>query len=99
MDVSSLASSYVVPQGEAKGAEQGSCKAAVIRDNAEEVGIGRGAGWQGSKAEQVYCHPHSILIRAVLNDLLRQEGLWVTSTVNTTSVDRSFLRKGCSEES
>lgn len=90
-------------QGDAKGAKQGSCKTAVIRDNAEEAGIGKdtitqgGAWWQGSKAEQGYCHPDSILIRAVLNGQQRQEGLWVTSTVNTTSMDRSFLRKRCSE--
>lgn len=68
-------------QGEAKSAKQGSCKTAVISYNAEEAGVGKdvishgGVWWQGSKAEQVYCHAHSILIRAVLNGLQRQGGL------------------------
>lgn len=64
-------------QGEAKSAELGSCKTAAIRDTIGEAGVGKdtithgGAWWQASKAEQVYCHSHSILIRAVLNGLRR----------------------------
>lgn len=78
-------------QGEANGAEQGSCKTAVIRDNAEEAGIGKDTITHGGAWCMVYCYPHSILIRAVLNGLRRQEGLWVTSTVNT-SIDK-FLEE------
>lgn len=65
-----MAALHKTKDGEAKGGQQGSCKTAVIRDNDEEAGIGKdtithgGAWWQGSKAEQIYCHPHSILIRA-----------------------------------
>lgn len=52
MGVSSPASSYVAPQGEAKGTERGSCKTAVIRDNAEEARIPSPMGVHNGRAQK-----------------------------------------------
>lgn len=90
-------------QGEAKGAKQGSCKTAVIRDNAEEAGVGKdvishgGCVVAGLKSRAGLLprtqHPHQSSAK------WSAETGRTLSTVNTASMDGSSSRKWCPEAS